>query len=243
MKNQKWILMLAALAMMAGSAVLMDRLKTHPRLGEPGIVATAVPGSLRMNINLPETVLDFTSTNVPESAEVLGYLPSDTSYAERRYIPSSDGFPIYATVVLMGADRTSIHNADYCLNGQGLARDEKNIADIPIGGDHPYSLPVSEWKVSGAFPRPDGSIAKVNGIYVFWFVADGVQTPDHFQMMKSLALNLVRTGVMQRWAYISYFSQCRPGQEDATFARMEKLIAASVPQFQLRPGNRMAQKN
>ena len=43
------------------------------------------------------------------------------------------------------------------------------------------------------------------------------------------------TGVLQRWAYVSYFSVCEPGQEDATFARMEKLIAASVPAFQLPP--------
>jgi hypothetical protein len=54
-------------------------------------------------------------------------------------------------------------------------------------------------------------------------------------MMKQFALHLLRTGVLQRWAYVSYFSACEPGQEDATFARMEKLIAASVPEFQLPP--------
>jgi len=43
---------------------------------------------------------------------------------------------------------------------------------------------------------------------------------------------------LQRWAYISYFSQCEPGQEDAAFARMEKLIAASVPKFQMPPTGR-----
>ena len=50
---------------------------------------------------------------------VLGYLPSDSSYAERHY-QSPDGFDVSGTVVLMGTDRTSIHNADYCLRGQGL---------------------------------------------------------------------------------------------------------------------------
>ncbi len=113
--------------------------------------------------------------------------------------------------------------------------DEKRIVNIPIGGATPYQLPVSEWKVSGVFQQPDGQKVKVNGIYVFWFVADNEQTPDHFKMMKRLALNLLRTGVMQRWAYVSYFSVCEPGQEDATFSRMEKLIAASVPEFQLPP--------
>jgi hypothetical protein len=40
---------------------------------------------------------------------------------------------------------------------------------------------------------------------------------------------------LQRWAYISYFSPCLPGQEGPTFERVKKLIAASVPEFQLTP--------
>jgi len=94
------------------------------------------------------------------------------------------------------------------------------------------------WKVSGVVPQPGGQKVKVNGVYVFWFVADQAQTPGHFQMMKRLALNLLRTGVMQRWAYVSYLALCEPGQEEATFARMEKLIAASVPEFQPPPAGR-----
>jgi len=234
MKNQKWILFSVALALMAGSAALLAELKSHPQLGRPGIIAAPIPGGMAMKIGLPENVLDFTSTNVPEPEIVLGYLPKDTSYAERLY-KSPDDFGVQATLILMGADRTSIHNADYCLRGQGLNPDSKSVVNISIGGAQPYQLPVSEWKVSGVFQQPDGQKIKAYGIYVFWFVADGEETPDHFEMMKLLGLNLLRTGVLQRWAYVSYFSQCAPGQEDAAFARMEKLIAASVPEFQLPP--------
>src|SRR5208283_5411521 len=111
------------------------------------------------------------------------YLPKDSSYAERFY-RAPDGFFVAGTVVLMGADRTSIHNADFCLRGQGFNPDEKKIASLSIGGATPYPLPVSEWKVSGVFPQPDGREAKVSGVYVFWFVADGDETPSHFEMMK-----------------------------------------------------------
>ena len=48
--------------------------------------------------------------------------------------------------------------------------------------------------------------SRLSGVYVFWFVADGEETPSHFQMMKRLALHLLRTGVLQRWAYVSLFS-------------------------------------
>ena len=237
MKNQKWLLLLVALALMAGAAGALVRLKAHPRLGNPGIVATPISGSLQMKINLPENVLDFTSTNMPEPEVVLGYLPKDSSFTERLY-QSPDGFNAIGTVVLMGTDRTSIHNADYCLRGQGLNPDEKKVVNISIGGPAPYQLPVSEWKVSEVFQQPDGRKVKVGGVYVFWFVADGVETPSHFQMMKQFGLHLLRTGVLQRWAYVSYFSVGEPGQEDAAFERMEKLIAASVPEFQVPPARR-----
>jgi hypothetical protein len=78
----------------------------------------------------------------------------------------------------------------------------------------------------------------VGAIYVYWFVADGEETPSHNQFMRWLALDLLRKAVWQRWAYVSYFSACEPGQEDATFARMEKVIAASVPEFQRPPDRR-----
>ena len=222
---------------MAGGAGLLMRLKAHPQLGSPGVQASPIPNSLAMKIDLPEKVLDFSSTNIPEPEVVLGYLPKDTSYAERHY-KSADGFEVQATLVLMGADRTSIHNADYCLRGQGLNPDAKSVANISVGGAQPYEMPVSEWKVSGVFQQPGGQKIKVDGVYVFWFVAGGDQTPSHFEMMKRLAMNLLRTGVLQRWAYVSYFSACAPGQEDATFARMKQLITSSVPEFQLPPARR-----
>ena len=234
MRNQQWQPFCIALALIVVTAGVLSWSRANQRLGQPGIYATPVPGSVRMNINLPEQVLDFTSTNVPEPQVVLNYLPSDSSYAERIYI-APDGLQVSATIVLMGGDRTSIHNADYCLNGQGFSGREKFVENIPIGRPQPYLLPVARWNIKGVFPQPDGQSVEVHGIYVFWFVADGEQTPDHFQFMKWLALDLLRTGVLQRWAYISYFAACAPGQEDATFERMKNLIAHSVPEYQKPP--------
>lgn len=234
MKNQKWIILFVALVLIAGTAGALVWLRANQKLGEPGIRATPVAGQIAMKIELPENAAGFTSTNLPEPQIVLNYLPPDTSYAERIYT-APDGFWVQATIVLMGADRSSIHNADYCLNGQGFTGREKSVVTIPINAAQPYSLPVARWNVSGVFARPDGQRAELHGVYVFWFVADGSETPDHFEFMKRAASHLLSTGVLQRWAYVSYFALCVPGQEDATFERMEKLIAASVPEFQLPP--------
>lgn len=237
MKNQKWLLLFLALALMAGAAGALVRLKSFQKLGKPGIKATPVPGSLLMKLDFPERVLDFASTNIPESEIELGYFPKDTSYARRLY-QSPDGFSANATVILMGADRTSIHKPDYCLPGQGWNIRSKKTVNLPIAGTPPYEMPVSEWVVSNSFQTPDGGKKTMSGVYVFWFVADGEETPSHYQFMRWLALDLLRKAVWQRWAYVSYFSICEPGQEDAAFERMKRLIAASVPEFQLPPASR-----
>ena len=237
MKRQKILLLVIALALMAGTAGALTWLRANQRLGKPGIKAAAIPGSVAMHIDLPESVPGFTSSNIPEPQIVLGYLPADTSYAERVYT-APDGFWVQATAVLMGVDRTSIHNADFCLGGFGFTGRDKQVATIPIAGPQPYELPVARWNVRGIFSQADGTKAEVHGVYVFWFVADDEQTPDHFQFMKWLARDLLTTGVLQRWAYIAYFAYSPPGQEDATFERMKTLIAHSVPEFQTAPPGR-----
>jgi len=232
---KKWSLFAVALALIAGTALLLFQLRAHPRLGPPGIKAEPIPGTIAMKIELPERVLDFTSTNVPEPAVVSGYLPTDTSYVERRYFSPGNDIPIEGTIVLMGTDRTSIHNADFCVRGQGYVPENKTIVNIPVAGPVPYQLPVARWTVRGTLQQPDGQKVEVSSVYVFWFVTKGDQTPDHFTMMKRLAGHLLRTGELQRWAYVSYQAPCEPGKEDAAFERLARLIAASVPGFQLSP--------
>ena len=237
MKNQKWPLLVIALVLMAGTAGALTWLRAHQKLGQPGIKAVPVSGSVVMDIPLPERVLDFTSTNMPEPQTVIDYLPKDTSYAGRLYT-ATNGLQINATVILMGADRTSIHSADFCLGGQGWIINEKTVTTIPVAGPQPYQLTVAKWIIGNTYQTPDGQKHQVSGLYVFWFVADGEQTTDNHQRMWWLGRDLLRTGVLQRWAYVSYFAACPPGQEAAAFAQMKDLIAHSVPEFQTAPAGR-----
>jgi len=236
-KNQKWIILAVALILIVGTAGALSWLRTHQQLGQPGLKTEAIPGSVMKKINLPEQVLDFTSTNVPEAKEVLDYLPPDTSFAERLYT-APDGFRVQNTVVLMGGDRTSIHKPDYCLPGQGWTIKDKSVVNIPVAGVPSYQLPVAKWVLSNVFQAPDGQKQQVGGLYAFWFVADGEQTTDNYQRMWWQGRDLLRTGVLQRWAYISCFAICAPGQEDATFERIKNFIAHSVPEYQFPPTGR-----
>jgi hypothetical protein len=232
MNNKKTVMLVVTLVMMAGTAAALTWLRTNQKLGTPGLKATPVPGSVMMDIHLPGSVLDFASTNAPEPETVLGYLPKDTSYAGRIY-QAPDGFRIQSTAILMGADRTSIHRPDFCLPGQGWSIDEKQALDIPINDQPPYHLEAAAWKISQFMKNSEGQKVKVAGVYVYWYVANNEETPDHDKMIKWLTLDLLRTGALQRWAYISYFALCRPGQEDMAIDRMKMFIAAQAPEFQL----------
>jgi Protein of unknown function (DUF3485) len=182
MRNQKLLIFFITAGLIAATAGGLSWTRANQKLGQPGVYATPISGSVRMNIDLPEKVLDFTSTNVPEPQLVLNYLPPDSSYAERRYT-APDGLQVNTTIVLMGGDRSSIHKPDYCLPGQGWKIHKKSVVNIPVAGGQNYQLPVARWDISNSFTTPDGQKQAVGGLYVFWFVADGEQTTDNYERM------------------------------------------------------------
>jgi hypothetical protein len=242
MNRQAWILTGIALVMMLGTGGLLSRQKQTQRLGEPGVKLVAehiydpdgnVAGT--NTVPLPERVLDCDSERIPIAREVLGWLPPDTTYAQRRY-RGTNGFEMQVSVVLMGSDRTSIHKPEYCLVGSGWGHHVYEQGHITVRRPHVYELPIMKVTTTREVPRPNGTPLLVRGIYVYWFVADQELTATHGERMWSMARSLIWKGVLQRWAYVSAFSVCLPGQEAATFQRMESLIAAMVPEFQLATG-------
>jgi hypothetical protein len=230
--TKKIVLFSLTLAVIGGTAFALAHIKLT--LGQPGVRATAVPGSATLNISLPENAAGFTSSNLPTAQTVLDYLPKDTSYAQRLYT-APDHLEVMANLILMGADRTSIHRPDYCLPGQGWQIIERMPEKIPIAGPTPYELRVQKWTVRNTYTTAEGQKILVSGLYVFWFVAENNETDDYTAIQKSILYHLIRHGILERWAYASYFTFCAPGQEEATFARVKKLIAESVPEFQLPP--------
>jgi hypothetical protein len=236
MKKQKSILLIATLVLVATAGGMLYWLKTHQRLGTPGIKTAPTSHPVVMEIDLPAKVLDFMSTErLIQSAVVTNFLPKDTSFALRVYNTNEGIGAIQASVILMGKDRTSIHKPEYCLPGQGFRIEAQTNIVIPIAGPQPYALNVKKWNLSITIKDDNGQPHNMRAVYMFWFVADNQLTTDHRQRMWWLARDLLRHGVLQRWAYISYFAGCQPGEEEATAARMEKLIAASVPEFQIPP--------
>ena len=231
-----------AFFIIVGAIGAVQFLKTNQKLGKPGVKIGSEPildSADRVvsprSIALPHTILGGTSQTMPITSQELQYLPKDTTYGRRLYL-QSDGFKAILSAVLMGTDRTSIHKPEFCLPGQGWSVISQQETSINIDSPMQYRLPVMKWFIGRKAKDQSGQIVDVRGVYVFWFVSEHQITPHHSGRMTSIAKHLIATGELERWAYVACFSPCSPGQEDATFARIQQLVAAAVPEFQLTTG-------
>ena len=240
MTRHKTILFVVAIALIGSTAGLLAHLRTNQKLGLPGLTTVPLaepdPDGIKVEVVLPEQVLGFNSKKIPVDKEVLDFLPKDTSYGQRHYRAPDGSFETALNVVMMGTDRTSLHKPQFCLGGQGWVIDDalSSKVEIPVQKPTPYSLPAMKL-VTTKQMTVDGSPLSARGLYIYWFVSHEGVTASHTDRMWSMASHMLRTGVLQRWAYVSCFSVCPPGSEEQTFERMKQFIAAAVPEFQLTP--------
>ena len=229
--------LIAALLLMALAGGAIYQLQTRQTLGRPGVLAEPQAGSPRWRIPLPEQVAGMTSQEVPAAEVELSALPADTSIGKRLYT-ATNGAALLLQVVLMGRDRTSIHQPQYCLTGQGWLIEQTEEVRLPVAQSPPHEVPALKLTASKVFTTADGQRVPVRAIYVYWFVADGALTAHRSQRLRWMAEELLKTGTLQRWAYVACFAQCAPGDEDQTFARVKEFVAEAVPEFQRSPAPR-----
>jgi len=242
MSRQNAILFLVTLAMIAGAASLLGYARTHQRLAPPGVKTHSLPNSKRLQVDLPSRAGDYQAEPLDPEEITLNVLPKDTSFGRARYT-APDGFQVLMSVVLMGTDRTSMHKPQFCLTGDGWNIDQAASGQTSIHMEQPCSYDLSVIKlVATKEALVNGERQTARAVYVYWYVADDALSASvsGVERMWLMADRLLRTGVLQRWAYVSCFSICSPGQEDAAFARIKKFITESVPRFQLMPPSPVA---
>jgi hypothetical protein len=138
----------------------------------------------------------------------------------------------------MGQDRSSMHKPQFCLEGAGWHIDQAltRTTTIHVERPIPYELPVVRLIADGKF-MVGGRPVAAKCVYVYWFVTEGELSASvsGFERMWKMSLELLRTGIWQRWAYVSCLAVCAPGQEEKVFERQKQLIAAAAPEFLLTP--------
>lgn len=232
MKTREKILLIVGLALIAVTAAGVLQLRTHRRLGKPGVRAEVVPGSLRMYLTFVTNVPGYEFKEVPPSELMTNVLPKDTSFRQGAYMDAEG--PIQTFVVMMGSDRTSIHQPQYCLTGSGWVIDDarSELTTVRLERPRRMDLPVMKL-ITTRTVEQDGRSEKWSGVYVYWFVAGDAVTGEHSQFGLGVIKHMLRTGELQRWAYITYFAPCAPGQEARAFNRIQRLMNKTVPEFQL----------
>lgn len=235
MKVLKPVLFLTVLALIGATAGVLADAKSSQKVGLPGVKTRPLSGSRNLEVLLPETLTGYQSEALTQPAVVTNSLPPDTSYGQRLY-RAGDGFQCVANVVLMGSSRASIHKPQICLVAQGWNINDASSHEEPVRMDRPvaYDLPVMRLDAS----RPaqlEGQTVTQKGVYVYWFVDADRFTAQHTRRFLWMARDMVLKNELDRWAYVTFFSVCLPGQEQATFDRMKQLIIAAVPEFQLAP--------
>ena len=163
--------------MIAGTGAVLAKLNGRRSFDEPGVKvgAASVYGPdgvvvASRSVLLPDYVPDCAWTNMAITRGELEGLPRDTTFGRRMYrLPN--GLPLQLTVVLMGSDRASIHQPEYCLTGQSWQIKKKEHIVIPMARPIPYDLPVNKMIVAKLAKNAQGQVQNFAGIYVYWFVS------------------------------------------------------------------------
>lgn len=240
MNRQKTLILVVFLVLTAATAAVIKHAGANRALGEPGVRTQPLAGSRNLQVLLPTHLPGYDILLTTQAQVVVDALPADTSFGSALF-NGRDGFKSAVNVVLMGTDRSSIHKPQVCLTGQGWAIEDaaSKVELLPMTRPFAYQLPVMHL-VATLKTVIDGQPRVVRGVYVYWFVDGNKYTAEHWQRMWWMARDILATGVLDRFAYISYFSVCEPGQEAATFERMKQLMVDSVPEFQLVPRAKLA---
>jgi hypothetical protein len=236
MNRKSFCAALVVFALLGATAALLIQIKSNRRLGEPGVKTRPLGAGKNLEVLLPAIAPGWTSENVIEADIVTNTLPRDTSFGQRLYT-ATDGFKTWINVVLMGTDRTSIHQPQICLPGQGWQIDNaaSRIEIIHMQKPYAYDLPVMRIIANLNALDKNGQPVALRCNFIYWFVDAKGFTPDENDFKYQMMRDVLRTGILDRWAYVSVFAYGAPGQENAVFDRIKTLIQETVPEFQRVP--------
>jgi len=240
MRQRKWMAFGVALGMIAATGGWLAGVAGRVKLGKPGVKVAPdalyqADGTLVSNrcVILPDEVPGFHCQKGGPTQTELTDLPADTTFGRNLY--SNADLDVQLTVVLMGTDHTSIHQPEYCLTGQDWTITNEERIVLHIKRPYPYDLPAV--KISASQVTPSGKIWHCS--YVYWFVSGDKITADEGSRLRSMWKNVLERGVVERWAYISYFAPCLPGRESDSFRELQKFIEATAPDIQTVTGERV----
>ena len=127
-------------------------------------------------------------------------LPQDTE-GSRRLFKDKNGNQLVCSVILAGREATSIHRPELCLPGQGWTINE-HMETIPVAAAPGGTLAVMRMNGTRLAQWPDGRVAQLRSIFLYWFVGKDRITASHWQRIYWTSKDRILHNTNHRWAYI-----------------------------------------
>ncbi len=139
-------------------------------------------------------------------------LPADTGLTRRLYTGDTADAPhFYATIVLSGNDRSSIHRPQVCMTAAGHEIQDEYTIQVDMGAGHP---PLDIRVLDLARPLPGDPTHAESTYYAYWFIGRGRTTAFHVQRMVWMATDRIFHGINHRWAYVSLSGPRNPDSNE-----------------------------
>ena len=167
-------------------------------------LATQLAGATRC----PKCGAELTGKNWAEQH----MLPADTGLVRKYYARPGNRDGLYATIVLSGNDRSSIHRPQVCMTAAGHEINRERIIRIPLA-DRLEPLEVTVMDMARPYTREDGTPDTYASYYAYWFVGKDRETASHLERMFWMGYDRVVRGVSHRWAYIAMSGDRAPGSD------------------------------
>ena len=148
-----------------------------------------------------------------------GVLPKDTEFVKSVYTNKVEK-RIFASIVLSGRERNSIHRPERCLKGQGHSIMTEYILKVPLHGRNPLDVKIA--MLERPYRTKDG-MQTYYSYYAYWFVGQDRETSSHYARMFWLAWDRIFYSRSHRWAYIAISSE-----REATGKEYEKEIIGFI---------------
>jgi len=217
----------------AGFIILTKKVDAQVVENQCGILLSE---NLQDPVSLPEFLSDdWYGRDVDVTAVERRILPADTGFSRKIYFNLLHSKKqVFYSIVLSGRNRGSIHRPELCLVGQGWTIINKQVREFEVpelnGGQllatllHIEKLPV--------YNKGEGAAIATPGLFAYWFVGGDKIVPSHWERMLIMAKDRLFGFKTHRWAYVFAQTTTEDGEE-AGLARLQEVIALTVPRFQI----------
>jgi EpsI family protein len=216
-----WGVAVATVLAAIGVAWLTTRLDALPLRTAAGVrldASGANPAELPTFLSA-----DWGGRSVEVTALERETLPPDTGYARKTYLRlSRPEEQVFFSIVLSGRDRTSIHRPELCLVGQGWTIRSRETRALRLAPGE--EIAVTLLRIEHATIAPDGSHGVATALFAYWFAGVDTLTATHRAMLWRSALDRLRRGRADRWAYVVAQTPAADGDDEA-WARLESVAA------------------